>query len=59
MSNQKKFNKAIEILKANGITGLGKCRAYASDANSNEVDIHTADGYYCTINIKSGKIKGI
>ena len=46
---------AMQILKESG--AKGKFRAYLSEANKNEVDIFTEAGFYCTINIKTGKIK--
>ena len=56
MANKEKMEKAIEIIKAIGISGLGKCRAYVT---GNNVEIFTDDGYYCTVNIRSRAVKGV
>ena len=56
MTPKEKIEKAIEIIKSIGISGLGKCRAYA---NGNSVEIFTEDGYYCTVNVKSRAVRGI
>ena len=57
--NEQKISKAIEIFKSELAGAKGKFRAHVSDANGNEVDIFNEDGYYCTINIKSRRIRGI
>ena len=57
--NEQKISKAIEIFKSELQGAKGKFRAHVSDANGNEVDIFSEDGYYCTINVRSGRIKGI
>ena len=53
------INKAVEIFKEKFNGTKGKFRAHVSDVNGNEVDIFNEDGYYCTINIKNGRVKGI
>ena len=57
--NEQKISKAIEIFKSELQGAKGKFRAYASETNGSEVEIFNEDGYYCTINVRSGKIKGI
>jgi len=59
MTNQAKTQKAIEIFKAAMPNARGKFRAMLSEANGNEVDFFCEDGLYCTINVRSGKVKGI
>ena len=59
MTNTMKMKSAIEILKEKGISGIGKVRTYVSEANSNEVDIMSEAGRYCTVNIKSRSIKNL
>lgn len=54
-----KIQKAYEIFKSTLSEAKGKFKAVESKANSNEVDIYTDDGLYCTINIRSGKVKCI
>ena len=58
MSDREKKIKAIEIFKEKfpGVTGL---RLYVSEANANEVDFMGEDGLYCTVNVRSGKVKGV
>lgn len=59
MNMTDKLQKAIEIFKAK-LTGVhGSFNASASESNSNEVEIYSEEGLYCTINIRSGRIKGI
>ena len=49
-----KITKAIEILKAHGITGKFR-GATVSETNGNVVEFYMkdADGIYCTVNIRS------
>jgi hypothetical protein len=56
MSDREKKLAALEIFKTSfpGLTGF---RLDISEANGNEVDFIGADGLYCTINIRSRKIK--
>lgn len=54
-----KIQKAITIFKTKMPDAKGKFRAYISDAEGNNVDIFNEDGLYCTVNIRSGNIKGI
>jgi len=53
------IQKAIEIFKAILPEAHGKFRPRISDQNANDVDFFTDDGLYCTVNIRSGKIKNI
>ena len=53
------IQKAIEIFKANLPEARGKFRPMVSERNGSEVDFFTEDGLYCTVNIRSGRIKGI
>lgn len=53
------IKKAITIFKTEMPEAKGKFRANTSQANNNEIDIFNEDGLYCTINIRSGKIKNI
>jgi len=55
-----KIQRAIEILKSNGISGKFR-GALVSETNGNVIEFYMkdADGIYCTVNIRSGKIGGI
>jgi len=55
--NNTKIEQAIEILKSTSVTGIGKCRAYVSETNANDIEIFTESGYYCTINVRSRMIR--
>ena len=59
MNPADKIKSAIEIFKAKLPEARGKFRAYASHSNANEVDIHSEDGLYCIINVKSRTAKAI
>jgi len=54
-----KTQRAIEIFKAKLPDAKGNFKAYASESNQNEVDIFSDDGLYCTVNVKTEKIKNI
>ena len=56
MTNTERFQKAIEILKAAGVKGIGRIRGYISETNKNNVEIVTEAGPYCVVNIKTGRI---
>ncbi|MDR1688300.1 MAG: hypothetical protein LBS21_06780 [Clostridiales bacterium] len=58
MTDREKKIAAINIFKESfpGLTGFS---LYISEANSNEVDFIGEAGLYCTINIRSRRIKGI
>ena len=58
MTNKEKLMKAAEIFKTRfpGATGF---RLYISDSNANVVDFMGEDGLYCSINVRSGAVKGI
>lgn len=58
MSDRDKKIKAIEFFK-NSFPGLTGFRLQVSEANGNEIDFFSEDGLYCTINIRSGKIKNV
>ena len=54
-----KIEKAIELFKEKLPDAKGKFVPRPSQTNGNEVEI-TSDGIlYCTVNIRSGLIKGI
>ena len=55
-----KIQAAIEILKAYGVTGKFR-GARISEANGNVVEFYMADvdGIYCTVNVRSGMVKGL
>lgn len=55
-----KIQKAIEILKAHGVTGKFR-GALVSETNSNVIEFYMkdADGIYCTVNVRSGAINHI
>ena len=53
MANNEKIRKAMEIIKARG--GAGKFRAYVK---GNSVEIYTESGYYATVNVLSGNVRG-
>ena len=56
--NNPKITKAIEILKAYGVTGIFR-GAKASETNSNIIEFYMmdVDGVYCTVNVRSGVVK--
>lgn len=54
-----KIRKAITIFKEELPGAKGKFRAYVSETNGNEVDIFNEEGLYCTVNVRSERIKGI
>lgn len=54
-----KIQKAITIFKTELPGAKGKFRPRVSETNGNEVEFFCEDGLYCTINIRSGKVKGI
>ena len=54
-----KIEKAIQIFTATFPDFQWKYTPYESTANGNLVDIFTEDGLYCTINVRSGKVKNI
>jgi len=53
MTNSEKVRKAMEIIKALGASG--KFRAYVK---GNTVELCTESGYYATVNVMSGNVKG-
>ena len=60
MKNNDKLDKAIAIFKEAMPDAKGRYKAYISETNSNEVEIFQAGfGYYCTVNIRSRKLKDI
>jgi len=56
MTNNMKIATAIEILKSEGAKGQFKARV--SELNSNVVEMFSESGYYCSINVRSGKVMG-
>lgn len=58
MSKKEKIQMAIEIFKITLPEARGKLMAYQNEANQNEIDIFSEDSFYCSVNIKSRKIKG-
>lgn len=54
-----KIQKAIQIFKSEMPEAKGKFNAHSSESNSNEIDIFSESGLYCTINVQSGRVKNI
>ena len=54
-TDKTKILKAVEILRATR-PGIGKIRPYVNEHNGNEIIVNTESGYYCTVNIRSGKV---
>jgi len=54
-----KIQQGIEIFKARLPEAKGKFRPRLSETNGNVVEFWTEDGLYCSINVRSGQIKGI
>jgi len=59
MSRNDKINTAVTIFKKSFPDARGKFRAAVSDSNGSEVIFFACDGIYCTINIRSGRVKNI
>ena len=53
------IQRAIEIFKEKLPEAKGKFRPTVSERNKNEVEFYCESGLYCTINIRSGALKGI
>jgi len=53
-----KIKKAIEILKAYGVSGKFR-GALISEVNGNLIEFYMqdVDGIYCTVNIRSGAVR--
>ena len=56
MTNER-IRIAVEIFKTEMDGAKGKFRAYQSESNSNEIDIFSESGLYCTVNVISKRIK--
>ena len=56
MTKSEIMTRAIEILRASGVSGLGKCTAHITETNQYAVDIMCDSGLYCTINTRTGII---
>jgi len=60
MTDNIKIAAAIGILKTKLPELSGRFRGCVSELNANAVDIFSVEeGYYCTVNIRSGAVKGI
>jgi len=60
MPDNIKVTTAIGILKTKLPELRGRFRGCVSERNANAVDIFSIEeGYYCTVNIRSGAILGI
>ncbi|MCL2264200.1 MAG: hypothetical protein FWC08_13375 [Defluviitaleaceae bacterium] len=59
MKANEKIKIAVGIFKTSLPKAQGKFRAIVSGTNSNEVDFMCDEGLYCSINIRTGKIRGI
>ena len=53
------IKRAIEIFREKLPEAKGKFRPAVSERNKNEVEFFCESGLYCTINIRSGAVKGI
>ena len=53
------IQKAIEIFKTKLPEARGKFRPIVSERNANVVEFFCEDGLYCSVNVRSGSIKGI
>ncbi len=58
MSDREKKIEALNIFKT-AFPGLTGFRLYVSETNRNEVDFFGEEGLYCTINIRSRRVKHI
>jgi len=58
-NTQDKIRSAIEIFKSKLPDVKGKFRAYVSERNTNEVDIFSETGLYCTVNVRSRRVYGV
>ena len=56
--NQKTLKTAIEIFKAQ-MPGAasGKYRAYIATNDAKKVEFYGENGYYCTINVRTGALR--
>lgn len=59
MKTTEKIKTAISIFKEKLPKAQGKFRAALSVTNNNEIDFMCEDGLYCSINVRTGKVKGI
>ena len=59
MNSNDTIKTAIEIFKGGMPGAKGKFRACVSERNRNDVDIFSEAGLYCTVNVRSGMIKGV
>ena len=53
MTSNEKIAKAIEVIKELGASG--KFRAYVKGSS---VELYTESGYYATVNVISGNVRG-
>jgi len=58
-NTHEKIKSAIDIFKSKLPDVKGKFRAFVSESNSNEVDIFSETGLYCTVNVRSGMLRGV
>ena len=53
------IQKAIEIFKNELPGAKGKFRPCVAENSNNIVEFYNEEGFYCSINIKTGRIKGV
>ena len=59
MDDRLKIEKGVTLFRELLPDARGAFRACVSETNGNEVEFFTGSGYYCTINVRTRRVKGI